>query len=160
LNIIMKVALLKVSAAFAVAAALGGCASVRTHRGAVIDSQLAAAVQPGVDNKASVEKLLGRPSFTGQFTPNEWYYVSRDTAQFAFRNPRTIKQTVLLVRFDPAGNVASVDRMGKELVLNVEPSGRKTPTLGRKQGFFEELFNNIGTVGAPGLPGSNSGGPY
>src|SRR4051794_22396336 len=156
----MKVALFRISIGLAAAASLAGCAAQNAHKGAVIDLQLASSVQPGVDNKASVEKLLGRPSFTGQFTPNEWYYVSRDTAQFAFRNPRTIKQTVLLVRFDPAGNVASVDRMGKELVLNVEPSGRKTPTLGRKQGFFEELFNNIGTVGTPGLPGSNSGGPY
>ena len=156
----MKVALLKLSVALVVAATLAGCASVRTHRGAVMDSQLVSAIQPGVDNKASVEKVLGRPSFTGQFTPDEWYYVSRDTAQFAFRNPRTIKQTVLLVRFDPAGNVTSVDRTGKELVLNVDPAKRKTPTLGRKQGFFEELFNNIGTVGAPGLPGSNNGSPY
>ena len=95
--------------------------------------------------------LLGRLSFTGYFTPNYWYYVSRDTAQFAFRNPRTMKQTVLLVKFDPAGNVSSVERTGKELVLNVEPTGRTTPTLGRKQGFFEELFNNIGSVGTPGL---------
>jgi outer membrane protein assembly factor BamE (lipoprotein component of BamABCDE complex) len=149
----MKVAHFRLPVAVA-AALLAGCAAVHTHRGAVIDPQLATAVQPGVDNKASVEKLLGRPSFTGEFAPNDWYYVSRDTAQFAFRNPRTVKQTVLLVRFDPAGNVASIQRTGRELVMNVEPTGRKTPTLGRKQGFFQELFNNIGTVGAPGVPGS------
>ena len=156
----MKVALLRLSAAALGATALAGCAAVHTHRGAVIDSQLATAIQPGIDNKASVEKLLGRPSFTGQFTPNEWYYVSRDTAQFAFRNPRTMRQTVLLVKFDPAGNVTSVGRTGKELALNVDPTGRETPTLGRKQSFFEELFNNIGTVGTPGLPGSNNGPGY
>ena len=156
----MKVVLLRLPIALAAAAMLAGCASVRTHRGAVIDPQLASAIQPGVDNKASVEKLLGRPSFTGQFTPNEWYYVSRDTAQFAFRNPRTMRQTVMLVSFDPAGNVTSVQRTGKELALNVNPSNRETPTLGRKQSFFEELFNNIGTVGAPGLPGSNNGPGY
>lgn len=150
----MKVALLRLPLAAAAAVALSGCAAQHVHKGAVIDPTLATAIQPGIDNKASVEKLLGRPTFTGQFTPNEWYYVSRDTAQFAFRNPRTMKQTVLLVKFDPAGNVASVERTGRELVLNVDPTGRKTPTLGRKQGFFEELFNNIGQVGAPGLPGS------
>src|SRR3954468_23282011 len=111
----MKVALLKLPLALAVCALVAGCASVRAHRGAVIDPQLASSIQPGVDNKASVEKLLGRPSFTGEFTPNEWYYVSCDTAQYAFRNPRTIRQTVLLVRFDPAGNVASLQRSGKEL---------------------------------------------
>jgi outer membrane protein assembly factor BamE (lipoprotein component of BamABCDE complex) len=140
----------------AAAALLVGCASVPAHKGAVIDPQLASAIQPGVDNKASVEKVLGRPSFTGEFTPNEWYYVSRDTAQYAFRNPKTVRQTVLLVRFDPAGNVASIQRSGKELVLNVEPAGRKTPTLGRQKSFFDELFGNIGTVGSPGLPGGSS----
>src|SRR5689334_24040485 len=140
----MKLGLIKVSIAVAAATLVTGCASNHVHKGAVIDLQLASAIQPGVDNKASVEKLLGRPTFTGEFTPNEWYYVSRDTAQFAFRNPRTLRQTILLVKFDPAGNVTSVDRTGKQYVLNVNPSGRKTPTLGRKQGFFEELFNNIG----------------
>jgi outer membrane protein assembly factor BamE (lipoprotein component of BamABCDE complex) len=152
----MKVALLKLPLALAVCALVAGCASVRTHRGAVIDPQLASAIQPGVDNKDSVEKLLGRPSFTGEFSPNEWYYVSRDTAQFAFRNPRTIRQTVLLVRFDGAGNVATIGRTGKELALNVHPAGRKTPTLGRSKSFFDELFSNIGSVGAPGLPGGSS----
>jgi outer membrane protein assembly factor BamE (lipoprotein component of BamABCDE complex) len=152
----MKVAHLRLPIALAACALVAGCASVRAHKGVVIDPQLATAIQPGVDNKASVEKLLGRPSFTGEFTPNEWYYVSRDTAQFAFRNPRTIRQTVLLVRFDPAGNVTAIERSGKELVLNVEPAGRKTPTLGREKSFFEDLFGGIGTIGAPGMPGGGS----
>jgi outer membrane protein assembly factor BamE (lipoprotein component of BamABCDE complex) len=131
---------------------LAGCATVRAHKGTVIDQQLVASIQPGVDNKASVEKLLGRPSFAGEFTANDWYYVSRDTAQLAFRNPRVKQQTVLHVSFDQAGNVVSIRRTGKELVAGIDPSGRKTPTLGRKRSFFDELFGNIGTVGAPGLP--------
>jgi outer membrane protein assembly factor BamE (lipoprotein component of BamABCDE complex) len=136
---------------------LGGCAQIRQHKGVVLDSQLAAGIQPGVDNKDSVEKTLGRPSFTGQFTPNDWYYVSRDVNQVAFRNPRVKKQTVLVVRFDQKGNVASVQQTGKELVMNVSPTGRSTPTLGRKRSFFEELFGNIGSVGS-GMPGGGGGG--
>src|SRR4051794_14878038 len=155
----MKRAVTKTTA-IAAAILLAGCAQTRIHKGVVIDSQNVAAIQPGVDNKDSVEKLLGRPSFTGEFAPNEWYYVSRDTAQYAFRNPRTVRQTVLLVRFDPAGNVSGVQRSGKELVLNVSPAGRKTPTLGRRKSFFDELFGNIGTVGSPGLPGSGGSQPY
>ena len=136
---------------------LGGCAQIHQHKGVVLDSQLAAGIQPGVDNKDSVEKTLGRPSFTGQFTPNDWYYVSRDVSQVAFRNPKVRRETVLLVRFDRKGNVASVQRTGKELVMNVKPTGHQTPVLGRKRSFFEELFSNIGSVGSPGLPGQNQG---
>lgn len=149
----MKVALFRVSTVALAAALLAGCAAVRAHKGAVIDTQLASAIQPGVDNKDSVQKLLGGPTFVGQFTPNDWYYVARDTTQFAFRNPRVTKQTVLRVKFDSAGNVTAVERTGKELVLNLDPSNRKTPTLGRKKSFFDELFGNIGTVGAGGIGG-------
>jgi outer membrane protein assembly factor BamE (lipoprotein component of BamABCDE complex) len=147
----MKLGLIKVSIAVAAATLVTGCASNHVHKGAVIDLQLASAIQPGVDNKASVEKLLGRPTFTGEFTPNEWYYVSRDTNQIAFRNPRPVRQTVLHVSFDPKGNVIGVNRTGRELVMNVNPTHRSTPTLGRKRSFFDELFGNIGQVGSGGL---------
>jgi outer membrane protein assembly factor BamE (lipoprotein component of BamABCDE complex) len=152
----MKRALFKV-AAISAAVMLSGCAQMREHKGVVLDPQVARAIQPGVDNKDSVEKALGRPSFTGQFTPNDWYYVSRDVNQVAFRNARVRKQTVMIVRFDQKGNVASVQNTGKELVMNLNPTGKKTPTLGRKRSFFEELFGNIGSVGAPGLPGQGGG---
>ena len=147
------------AATIAAAMLVGGCAQTRSHKGVVLDTQLTSGIQPGVDNKDSVEKLLGRPTFTGQFTPNDWYYVSRDVNQVAFRNPKITKQTVMIVRFDQKGNVASVQRTGRELVMNVQPAHRSTPTLGRKRSFFEELFGNIGQVGAPGLPGQQQDRP-
>ena len=153
----MKFAMLK-TAMILGAVLLAGCSQIRQHKGVVLDPQISSAIQPGVDNKDSVEKALGRPSFVGQFTPNDWYYFSRDVNQVAFRNPKVVKQTVLVVHFDQKGNVASVQRTGKELVMNVEPTHRSTPTLGRKRTFFEELFGNIGTVGAPGLPGGQNPG--
>ena len=154
----MKLAALK-TVTIAAAVLLAGCAQMRQHKGVVLDPQLLSAIQPGVDNKDSVEKAIGRPSFVGQFTPNDWYYVSRDVNQVAFRNPHVTKQTVFIVRFDPKGNVASVQRTGKELVMNVDPTNRSTPTLGRKRSFFEELFGNIGTVGAPVPGGGGDKGP-
>lgn len=153
----MKLGLIRVSGIALAALLASGCATNRAHKGAVIDPQLASSIQPGVDNKASVTKLLGTPTLQGEFTPNDWYYISRDTNRLAFRNPRVTRQLVMLVRFDQAGNVASISRTGKELVASIDPSSRETPTLGRKRSFFEELFGNIGSVGAPGLPGQ--GGP-
>jgi outer membrane protein assembly factor BamE (lipoprotein component of BamABCDE complex) len=143
------------AAIIATGLALSAC-SVGTseHRGFVIDPTLAEGIQVGIDNKDSVAKTLGRPTFTGQFDPNEWYYVSRDTIQLAFRDPKVTDQTVLKVQFDQAGNVIAVQKSGKELIAKVDPSGDKTPTLGRKRSFFEELFGNIGTISQPGLPGA------
>ena len=141
---------------------LSGCAGYRESRGYIMDEQLVSAIQVGTDNKASVEKTLGRPTFTGQFDPNEYYYVSRATSTFAFRNPRVTDQTVLRVRFDAAGNVSSVDRTGEDKIAAIDPYGRTTPTLGRRKSFFEEFFGNIGTVGgvgtgAGGAPGGQPG---
>ena len=119
----------------------------------MLDTQLVSSIQPGVDNQASVEKLLGRPTFVGQFAPNDWIYVARDTTQLAFRNPRVTKQTTLIVHFDRAGNVASVEQTGKDLAMNLDPANRRTPTMGRKKSFFEELFGGIGSVNSGGIPG-------
>lgn len=134
-----------------------GCAGYREKRGYILDEQLASAIQVGTDNKTSVERTLGRPTFTGQFNPNEWYYVSRNTSTFAFRNPRVKEQTVLRIRFDAAGNVVAVDRTGKDQIASIDPYGRTTPTLGRRKSFFEEFFGNIGSVGGVGTPGSGGG---
>jgi outer membrane protein assembly factor BamE (lipoprotein component of BamABCDE complex) len=137
---------------------LAGCAGVRDHKGQILDDQLASALQVGVDNKDSVAKTLGRPSFAGQFDDNDWYYVSRDTRALAFRTPRPTKQTILHVRFDSAGNVAAIERTGTERVASISPKDGRTPTLGRKKSFFDELFGNIGVVGAGGM-GGGGGGP-
>ena len=143
------------------AAALGtsACAPVRSHQGYVLDKELVDSIQPGVDNRESVLQTLGRPTLTSQFNEGEWYYISRDASNLGFQSPKAHTQTTLRVRFDAKGNVVAVDHTGLELVASVDPYGKKTPTLGRKRGFFEDLFGNIGTVGAPGMgaPGGDQG---
>ena len=137
--------------------ALGACAQIRTHQGYIVDNTLVNAIQPGVDNKQSVMQTLGRPTFTGQFSDNDWYYVSRDMKQLAFGSPKPTEQLVMRVQFDQGGNVARVDKTGVELAANISPNGDKTPTRGRDRSFFEDLFGNIGTVGAPGVGGGQPG---
>jgi outer membrane protein assembly factor BamE (lipoprotein component of BamABCDE complex) len=138
---------------------VGGCAKVRDQQGYLADEQLLSAVQVGVDNRDSVMGTLGRPSFVGQFDQRDWYYVSRNTKQLAFSQPRASEQTVLHVRFDEAGKVASVERTGLERVASISPTGDKTPTLGRNRSFFEELFGGIGQVGSTGQAGQTADNP-
>jgi outer membrane protein assembly factor BamE (lipoprotein component of BamABCDE complex) len=136
---------------------LTGCASIKDHRGYLADPALVLSIQPGVDNRQSVEKTLGRPTFTSQFGQPAWYYIATDTAQAPFGSPRATDQTVLKVTFDGAGNVATVDRTGKDKIVYLSPNSDKTPTLGRNRGFFEDLFGNIGAVGAAGPGGGQPG---
>jgi outer membrane protein assembly factor BamE (lipoprotein component of BamABCDE complex) len=138
-----------------VLAALGasGCTRLKSHQGYIGDPILISAVAAGVDNKDSVQASLGRPTFTGQFDSNDWYYFARDSRQLAFSQPKAEAQTVLHIKFDNAGNVASVAQTGIEKIAKINIEGDKTPTLGRNRSFFEDLFGGIGTVGAPGVGG-------
>ena len=141
------------------AAALGtsACTPVRTHQGYVVDKELVDAIQPGIDNRESVLQTLGRPTLTSLFNQGEWYYISRDSSGLGFQSPKAREQQTLRVRFDAKGNVIAVDRTGTELIASVDPYGKKTPTLGRKRSFFQDLFGNIGTVGAPGSSPTGGG---
>jgi outer membrane protein assembly factor BamE (lipoprotein component of BamABCDE complex) len=140
------------------AAALGtaACAEkqIQNNQGYIADEELANSVQPGVDNKESVEKALGRPTLASKWDDNVWYYISRNTRQLAFARPVPATQRILIIRFAPDGSVAGVDRRGLEQVADLTPNSDKTPTLGREATLLEDLFGNIGTVGA--APG---GGP-
>ena len=135
-----------------------GCASIANHKGYITDEVLIAAVQPGLDNRESVRGTLGAPTLTSQFGEPVWYYIGSYTEQAPFTRPRIKEHTVLAVRFDAAGNVVSADRTGMDQVVRLDPESDETPTLGRERSFLQDLFGNIGTVGAPGMGGGGGGG--
>ena len=80
--------LVRIGAALGLAALVAGCSSIVDHKGFIADEVLVQSVQPGIDNRASVER-----------------------------------------------------------------------TLGRERGFLEDLFGNIGQVGAAGMGGGGAAGP-
>lgn len=137
--------------------ALGACASIKDHRGYLVDGTLLDSVMPGIDDRTSVERTLGRPTFVSQFGRQDWYYVSTNTNQKAFSRPKAKEHLLIHVVFDEKGNVSTVQRTGMEQVVHLDPDGGKTPTLGRQRTFLEDLFGNIGQVGVPG--GGGGGGP-
>ncbi|MGI8942993.1 MAG: outer membrane protein assembly factor BamE [Qipengyuania sp.] len=130
-----------------------GCTSIRESRGYIVDNLLLNTVQPGIDNRRSVESTLGRPTFESQFGNPTWYYVSSTTGRRPLVRPRIQQHQVLAVKFDAAGNVLSAERSGLDEVVYLTPNGDETPTLGRERSFLEDLFGNIGAVGAPGMGG-------
>ncbi|MES2337893.1 MAG: outer membrane protein assembly factor BamE [Pseudomonadota bacterium] len=137
--------------------AASACTPLRGHQGYIVDVDLVNSIQPGVDNRATVQQVMGMPTIAGQFGQGDWYYVARDTRNMSYNTPKAVAQTTLRVRFDAAGTVTAIDRLGLEQVASIDPYGKKTPTLGRERGFFQDLFGNIGTVGATGA--GAPGGP-
>ncbi len=138
--------------------AVSGCSRLRTHQGYIADPVLLGSVSVGVDNRESVQATLGRPTFASQFDDSQWYYLARDTEQLAFSRPKAKNQLLMKISFDEAGNVANVAQSGVETIVKINPDGDKTPTLGRDRSFFQDIFGNIGQVGAPGL-GGGGGAP-
>lgn len=151
-------------ATLALTLAATGCSRIRDTQGYLGDPEIMASIKSGVDNKASVAKALGRPSIASQWDDRTWYYISRETRQFAFRDPRIASQTILAISFDARGNVVAVQKRGAELVASIDPNGDKTPTRGSERSVIEAIFGNIGRVGStPGGTGGgdpdNTGGP-
>ncbi|UAJ09847.1 outer membrane protein assembly factor BamE [Glacieibacterium megasporae] len=144
-----------------IAAALlvtSGCSTIKQNQGYIVDEALVTSVQPGVDNKDSVQKTLGRPTFAAQFDAGEWYYISRNTRQIAFLYPKAQSQGIIKISFDPRGNVTKIERRGLEEVVNVRPLREKTPTLGRNTGIFEDIFGGVGAFGSANTPTDSAGG--
>lgn len=147
------------AAVLALALGAAGCSAIRESRGYVVDQTLVSAIQPGIDNRQSVEATLGRPSFTSEFGQPTWYYVSSINYTRPFLRPKIREHQVLAVEFDAAGNVVGSQISGLDRVVYLSPDRDETPTLGRERTFFEDLFGNIGAVGAPGAgaPGGPGG---
>lgn len=146
------------------------CTQLRTHEGYIVDATLLDSVAVGIDNRASVAATLGRPTLAGQFgavdgqpgmvpvdQARDWYYISRNNRALAFARPVTREQLLVHVHFDALGNVAAIDRSGVERVVRLSPESDETPTLGRNTSFFEDIFGNIGSVGAAGAGGQGGG---
>lgn len=148
-----------ITGAALIAATLGasGCTTIRDPQGYVVDPLLVGAIHEGIDNRRSVEATLGRPTFTSQFGEPTWYYVSSTTTRKPFGSAKIRQQLILEIRFDDAGNVAAVERGGIDQVVYLSPEDDQTPTLGRDRSFLEDLFGNIGVVGA--AAGQGAGAP-
>jgi outer membrane protein assembly factor BamE (lipoprotein component of BamABCDE complex) len=150
------------SAALAIVAVatLSGCTRVLDHKGYVVDNSLIDTVAPGIDNRDSVNKTLGGPSFASEWDGGgNWYYLARDTRSLAFSTPHPVAQMLLTIRFDRNGNVASVQKTGMETIRDVRLYGKKTAVRGSEHSFFQELFGNINPSGANANGGGTADNP-
>jgi outer membrane protein assembly factor BamE (lipoprotein component of BamABCDE complex) len=131
------------------------CAPTVQVHGYVPPQADVARIRPGVDDAASVEKLLGMPSSAGVLRDSAWYYVQSTVENYTYHAPKVVDRTVLAINFDNRGTVRDVKRYGLAdgRIINLET--RTTETGGRELGVLEQLFGNILNLDAEAL---NNGG--
>lgn len=139
---------------------LAGCGNSRMVRGYIFDPELANAIQPGVDNRQSVETTLGTPTVRATFDDNTWYYVSTTVRIRPVFWPDAKGHRVMAVAFNDSGVVADVKNYDLTDMREVDPVNDKTPTKGRNLNFFQQIFGGVGRFSgsAPvGTQGDNRG---
>lgn len=129
------------------AAILWGCQATVDQRGNLPDPDTVLQVQPGVDDRDQVAKVLGSPSTIATFNDKTWYYISKKTSRIAFWNPTVLDQEVLMVKFDDSGIVSDMKLYGLEDGRNVTHDPNITPTSGREFTILQQLIGNIGRFG-------------
>lgn len=136
--------------AAASALALGGCEATYTNHG--FAPQIAQLEQiTSDDTRGSILRRLGQPSATGTFEAESWYYMASRVENYAFYAPKVVDRKVVAIRFDEAGRVSNVARYGVEDGKVIDLITRTTPTYGREITLLQQLFGNIGRVGADQL---------
>jgi outer membrane protein assembly factor BamE (lipoprotein component of BamABCDE complex) len=123
---------------------LAGCTPIVANRGNMLDEDRITQVKAGSSSKNDVFEALGSPSIVSTFDDNTWYYVGQRTEREAFFKPVITDRKLIAVQFDDTDHVKSLDRVGLEEAVDVEPLQQTTPAVGRDITFMEQLIGNIG----------------
>ena len=140
----------KVKAAVATAAlsVLVSCSATYTNHGYVPTEFELENVLVGVDTRATVEEVVGRPSSTGVLSDSAWYYISSRIEYYAYRKPEVIERTVLAISFDQSGVVQNIERFGLEDGRVIPFARRVTTSSVRGTTFWRQLIASIGNFDA------------
>lgn len=131
-------------AVLAVTFGLAACQPrIDAHGYAPLPEQVADVVV-GSDTMETVAQKIGRPSTSGVFDENAWYYISRRTQERPLREPEVLEQNVVVIAFNDAGVVEDIGQYGVEDGLVVDMVSRTTPTRGRSFTLAQQLLGNIG----------------
>jgi len=129
--------------AWLLAGALGACAPIVHTDGQIPDPVKLASIEPGVQTREQVAKLLGTPSSVTTFGDDTWYYISRRTSRIAFLEPEVLEQRVVVINFDKDGVVRGVRQYGLDDANKIAPVARTTPTKGKQLTILDQMIGNL-----------------
>ena len=130
------------------------CSPIVENRGYVFDEKLLDQIKVNETISNDVMDILGSPSTTSAIDASTWYYIYSKAETVAFYHPTVTDRRVLAVSFDDDNKVNNLKYYGLEEGKIISYVDRTTPTRGRELTVLQQLFGNLGRLGAGNLPGN------
>ncbi len=130
------------------------CSPIVENRGYVFDEKLLDQIKVNETISNDVMDILGSPSTTSAIDASTWYYIYSKAETVAFYHPTVTDRRVLAVSFDDDNKVNNLKYYGLEEGKIISYVDRSTPTRGRELTVLQQLFGNLGRLGAGSLPGN------
>ena len=130
------------------------CSPIVENRGYVFDEKLLDQIKVNKTISNDVMDILGSPSTTSAIDASTWYYIYSKAETVAFYHPTVTDRRVLAVSFDDDNKVNNLKYYGLEEGKIISYVDRTTPTRGRELTVLQQLFGNLGRLGAGNLPGN------
>ncbi len=135
---------------------LTACSAQFTNHGYVPPAEDLEMIVPGIDNRASVEETIGRPSASGVVSEDTWFYVASRQRFFTYHAPEVVERQIVAISFDDRGTVQNIRELGLEDGQVVRFSRRVTESNIQEVTFLRQLIGSIGRVNvADALNGNN-----
>jgi outer membrane protein assembly factor BamE (lipoprotein component of BamABCDE complex) len=128
------------------------------YRGIAVSQHDLAELTPGLSQQADVEAVLGPPTFSPQFSPNNWVYVSQVTKMRIGQTEGVKSQHVVVVTFNDNGTLQSVVQKDLKDSVKVTMDDKQTPVPGGTPSFFQQLVGGVGSYNPLGAAQDASGG--
>lgn len=138
----------KLTVAAAMLSVVVACSATYTNHGYVPSDVELENLLVGVDTRATVDEIIGRPSSTGVLSDGAWYYISSRVEYYAYRKPEIIDRTILAISFDDNDVVQNIERFGLEDGRVITFSRRVTTASVKGSTFWRQLINSIGNFEA------------
>ncbi|GLQ34797.1 outer membrane protein assembly factor BamE [Amylibacter marinus] len=136
----------RVTMSLLLCASLAACSATFRDHGYLPDQDTLDQVVVGVDNRASIEDILGAPNSTGLLVDGDWYYIRSRVRSYAFFEPKVVEREMVAVSFDGEGIVENVERFGIEDGRVITLSRRVTEQPIKGPTFLRQVLSSLGNL--------------
>ncbi|MEJ1993087.1 MAG: outer membrane protein assembly factor BamE [Maritimibacter sp.] len=129
--------------------AVAACTPIYRYHGFVPTDEDLEEIEVGLDTRASVASIIGKPGTSGLLAESAWYYVRSEFKHEGPYAPEETDRQVVAISFDEDDVVENIERFGLERGQVVVLSRRVTDSNIAGVSFLRQLFG--GASGAANI---------